>query len=146
MEIKTERTVIEVLGIEKAELMLTYYLENKAHLQPWEPKRSDSYFTLQNFSEMLGENHKNLQEKSSIKLTALTPDKSEIIGVCNFTNIVFGYFKACNLGYSIGKKYEGNGLMAEILSASINQIFSELNLHRIMANYIPTNIRSAALL
>lgn len=146
MRIETDRTVIEVLGKEDAELMLNYHLENKDHLQPWEPTRDDDYFKLSNFSKMLSENHKLLQEKSAVKFAALTPDRSEIVGVCNFTNIVFGPFQACNLGYSIAEKHQGKGLMTEILTSSIEQIFLEFNLHRIMANYIPTNMKSAAVL
>ena len=36
--------------------------------------------------------------------------------------------------------------MFEILQAAIDHVFSEYNLHRIMANYIPSNIRSEKLL
>jgi len=36
--------------------------------------------------------------------------------------------------------------MAEALSSAIRYCFDEMNLHRIMANYMPTNVRSAALL
>ncbi|WP_422475703.1 GNAT family N-acetyltransferase [Endozoicomonas sp. ALB032] len=146
MRIKTDRTVIEVLGKEESELMLKYHLENKEHLEQWEPTRKHDYFTLHNFSQMLSDNHRFLDNKTAVKLAALTPDRNEIIGVCNFTNIVFGPFQACNLGYSIAAKHQGKGLMTEILTSAIDQIFREFNLHRIMANYIPTNARSAAVL
>ena len=36
--------------------------------------------------------------------------------------------------------------MFEMLQAAIDYVFSEYNLHRIMANYIPTNSRSENLL
>ncbi len=146
MKIETERTVIEILGKDDAELMLNYYVENRKHFEPWEPKRNDDYFTLSNFSRMLSENHKHAKDKSAVKLAALSLDRSEIVGVCNFTNIVFGPFQACYLGYSIAAKHQGKGLMTEILHTSIEQIFDELDLHRIMANYIPANTKSAAVL
>ncbi len=36
--------------------------------------------------------------------------------------------------------------MTEILSAGIDYMFKEVGLHRIMANYMPENKRSAAVL
>ncbi len=146
MIIETDRTIIKIPVKEDAGLMLNYYLANKKHLEPWEPTRDDNYFTLSNFSQMLSENEKHAKDKSAIKLAALFREGSEIIGVCNFTNIVFGPFQACNLSYSIAAKHQGKGLMTEILNSSIKHIFDELNLHRIMANYIPGNQKSAAVL
>jgi [ribosomal protein S5]-alanine N-acetyltransferase len=69
-----------------------------------------------------------------------------IIGVCNFTQIFHGPFQACYLGYKIDSDYEGKGLMLEALQAAIQYVFEKLHLHRIMANYMPTNQRSAKLL
>jgi len=38
------------------------------------------------------------------------------------------------------------GLMTEALQLTIDFAFKQLNLHRLMANYSPTNVRSAKLL
>ena len=76
----------------------------------------------------------------------MTPNKGEVIGICNFSNVVHGAFQACHLGYSISKKFEGRGYMQEIVQAGMEYIFNKVNLHRIMANYIPTNKRSESLL
>lgn len=69
-----------------------------------------------------------------------------IIGFCNFTQIFRGSFQACYLGYKIDHEYEGKGLMFEALTAAIRHVFEKLSIHRIMANYMPINDRSAKLL
>ena len=69
-----------------------------------------------------------------------------IVGTINFTQIFRGPFHACYLGYSIAERWEGHGLMREGLEAAIAYAFDELRLHRIMANYVPTNERSGGLL
>ena len=69
-----------------------------------------------------------------------------LVGVCNFTNIVRGAFQACTLGYSLSADAQGKGLMYEALTAAIAYMFEIENLHRIMANYVPENRRSADLL
>jgi len=73
------------------------------------------------------------------------PD-GEIIGFCNFTQIFRGPFQACYLGYHIDAAHEKKGFMSEAVRRTIRYMFEEQNLHRIMANYMPSNQRSAQLL
>ena len=145
-KIKTNRTIITILEPEQAELMLEYYLKNQEHLLPFEPTRNDEFYTLKYWENTLEENCNDFKNKTAIKFSALNHSQTEVVGVCNFGNIVFGVFCACHLGYSIAKKHEAQGLMKEILEASINYIFTEIELHRIMANYMTNNIRSGKLL
>jgi ribosomal-protein-alanine N-acetyltransferase len=90
-------------------------------------------------------------ERQTVGNTALylfvrrTTDNT-LVGECNFSNIVRGPFQACYLGFSVDGEEEGRGLMYAALEASIHHVFHELKLHRIMANYRPENVRSAALL
>ena len=62
------------------------------------------------------------------------------------TNISRGVFQACNLGYSIGARFEGQGYMTEMIAAVVDYALSTLGLHRVMANYMPENERSGVLL
>ena len=57
-----------------------------------------------------------------------------------------GPFQACSLGYAVAERFEGQGLMREALEAAIQFVFNELSFHRIMANHLPENFRSAGLL
>jgi ribosomal-protein-alanine N-acetyltransferase len=75
-----------------------------------------------------------------------TREPEKIIGTVNFTNVIRGPFQACYLGYGIDQLFERQGLMREALETSIAFAFDELHLHRIMANYLPSNERSARLL
>ena len=68
--------------------------------------------------------------------------KKEIVGIANFSNVVRGSFHACYLGYSIGQKWQGQGLMFEALTAAIRYMQRTQHIHRIMANYMPHNKRS----
>ncbi len=66
--------------------------------------------------------------------------------MANFSNVVRGSFHACYLGYSIGEKWQGQGLMFEALTSAIRYMQRTQHIHRIMANYMPHNQRSGALL
>jgi ribosomal-protein-alanine N-acetyltransferase len=71
---------------------------------------------------------------------------NEIIGDVNVTNLIRGAFQAAYLGYELDRAHVGKGLMHEALLASIAHVFAHLNLHRLMANHVPSNERSGRLL
>lgn len=145
-ELETENLIISVLTSDDVELLVKYESDNRSHLSPWEPTRSAEYFGLEETKKRVELNFKNFQLGVSISFVAFDKNRTEIMGLCSFSNIVYGAFQACNLGYSIAEKKQGTGLMFEMLQASIQYVFIEYNLHRVMANYIPSNIRSGKLL
>ena len=53
---------------------------------------------------------------------------------------------ACFMGYSVAKSCEGQGVMTKLCQHAIAYAFTELQLNRIMANYMPSNARSEKLL
>ena len=135
-----------LLNEDRAELMLNYFLENKEHLSKWEPQRESTFYTIENWEKILQESCSMFDSGSVIKFSALNKEQTKVIGLCSFTNIVHGVFQACNLSYSISKKYEGKGYMSEIVEAAIGYIFEVVGLHRIMANHLPENEKSASVL
>ena len=90
----------------------------------------------------------NEKECKSIRFLLFLKENSEgaIIGFCNFSQIFRGPFQACYLGYHIDSTFQGKGLMSEAVTKATEYMFEIQNLHRIMANYMPSNERSARLL
>jgi len=145
-ELETENLIISTLNPDDFELLVKYENNNRSHLSPWEPTRTAEYFGLEETQKRVELNFKDFQLGTSIHLVGYDKSKSDIICLCSFSNIVYGVFQACHLGYSIAEKKQGKGLMFEMLQASIQYVFTEYNLHRVMANYIPSNTRSGKLL
>ena len=73
------------------------------------------------------------------------PDSS-IVGQCTLSGITRGVFQAAHLGYGLDHRFVGRGLMGEALRTVIDYAFYQMNLHRIMANTMPSNERSLRLL
>lgn len=121
---------------------------NHNHLKKWESTNSASTQPVHEEIQKRLENWiKECEEGKSVRFFIRPKDDSKkIIGFCNFTQIFHGAFQACYLGYKIDYEYEGKGLMFEALEASIKYVFKDLKIHRIMANYMPINIKSAKLL
>ncbi|MET3116118.1 ribosomal-protein-alanine N-acetyltransferase [Undibacterium sp. GrIS 1.8] len=144
--ITTTRLQLRVLNPEDAPLLQTYLLKNRTHLAPWEPARDDSFFELEQCQQRLFSSCLNIETGQSLALAVFLKNSSQIIGTCNFSNIVRGIFQACHLGYAIDAESEGQGYMMEAVQAGIQHMFQQQGLHRIMANHVPENIRSASLL
>jgi ribosomal-protein-alanine N-acetyltransferase len=145
-QLTTNRTSLTLLQPNQALLMQRYCVENWQFLKPWEPARSDAHYSLAGWQATLARYNHNFEQGSALNMVALNLTNSEVIAVCNFSQIVHGPMQSCILGYSIAEKYQGQGLMYEILDKLIPYVFRQYNLHRIMANHLPQNNRSEALL
>ncbi|MDX6693197.1 MAG: [ribosomal protein S5]-alanine N-acetyltransferase [Blastocatellia bacterium] len=146
--IKTERLLLTLPQPDAAPQMLLYFEENREHLAPWSPLLPPGFYTEAYWRERLTRARTEFEQGQSLQLVINARDEplGRVVGVCNFSNFVRGAFQACYLGYSIGARDEGRGLMREALTAAIEYAFADLKLHRIMANYVPANERSGQLL
>ena len=124
-----------------------YFNRNSEHFAASSPRFSGE-FTDSHCLENIRAGQKDAIDGRSFRLylTNSDPHADRIIGDISFTNIVGGVFQACHLGYRIDQDYEGQGLMREALACAISHAWENLSLHRIMANYVPTNERSGRLL
>lgn len=118
---------------------------NGEHMSPW---RSATGEQGKDHKAQLIQWEQEFQEGKSIRFLLLLKEDPEgaIIGFCNFSQIFRGPFQACYLGYHIDAALQGKGLMSEAVTKATKYMFEIQNLHRIMANYMPSNERSARLL
>ena len=119
------------------------------HLDRWSPPPAQGYFNESFWGERLAiavEEYRADRAARFVLQARGAPVGGEVLGTCNYTNIVRGAFQACHLGYQIARAHEGQGLMAEALRAANAFVFESLKLHRIMANFRPENERSRRLL
>ncbi|MGF6701363.1 ribosomal-protein-alanine N-acetyltransferase [Paraburkholderia sp. MM5496-R1] len=142
----TERTILRAVSEDYASELQKYHTVNRMHLQPWEPSRPERFFELDTIADRLRAMAHQTAFGTALHLMLFEREGGQLIGDCNFTNIVRGPFQACHLGFSVATMFEGKGLMREGLTAAIEHVFSGLRLHRIMANYRPENVRSRHLL
>ena len=145
-KINTDRLVLKLLEPHDARLMTEFRLKNRDHLTQWEPLRSPQFYTETFWQVQLRLAIRDFRSGNSVCLSIMDHDESQVLGVCNYTNVVRGTFEACHLGYALSDEQQGKGIMYEALSASTEYIFSVFRLHRIMANYLPRNEKSGELL
>lgn len=131
---------LKLLTPENAEEVLKYYIENKEHLEPFEPTRENNFYTLSVQKRILMENYKQFLNGTSVNFGIYKDNK--FIGKIQLSNIVMGIFRNCFVGYSIDRSEEGKGYMKEALSLAVEYAFDEINLHRVEASTLIDNFRS----
>lgn len=145
--LETPRLFLRLASPEDVPEIIRYYTANKEHLAPFEPARSDTFYTQEYWDTEVRDRVASFHSDRSLKLFLFERESSsEIVGSVNFSNFVRGVFQACSLGYSIAATKERQGYMTEALNVAINYVFSELNFYRITAAYLPENQRSGSLL
>jgi [ribosomal protein S5]-alanine N-acetyltransferase len=147
VEIRTERLVLRLATAHDVPEIVRFQLENREFLAPYEPARSEEFFTEPYWQAQVAASLRELREGRSLRLFLFRRTKKPLlIGYANFTNLVRGVFHGCHLGYSLAEDVQGRGYMREALQAGIGYVFDELGMHRIMASYMPHNRRSGNLL
>ncbi|MBD1823951.1 GNAT family N-acetyltransferase [Cyanobacteria bacterium FACHB-DQ100] len=143
----TSRLIVRLLQQNDTAAIVKYYTENRAFLEPFEPLRPANFHSREFWSQQIEKSLIEFGYDRSLRLFLFKKDDPRtVIGAVNFTNMSQGVLYSCNLGYSLAEKEQGHGYMNEALQAAIQYVFTDLNLHRISANYMPHNRRSANVL
>jgi len=145
--LETERLVLRLATNEDISTILNFYLENRDFLTPYEPTRSQDFYTFRFWRDQVEKALIEFNYDQSIKFCIFKKTEPTIlIGKINFHQILRGVCQSCLLGYSLAEQEQSNGYMTEALESAIHFIFAEINFHRIAANYMPRNQRSANVL
>jgi [ribosomal protein S5]-alanine N-acetyltransferase len=132
---------------EAAGRVVAYLRRNWDRFAPVMPTPPEGYFASASWIRRLEQTRALFHAGSAMQLFLFEGDEhGPVVGDLAYTNIIRGAFEACYLGYKVDRDLEGHGLMSSALCTTNRYVFEELGLHRIMANHLPENTRSARLL
>jgi ribosomal-protein-alanine N-acetyltransferase len=143
--LETGRLVLRPLEESYAQPVLDYYVRNATLLEPWEPGRCETFYTLDFHRMQLKCERIAMEEGRMLRLWLFKKEDllyQQPIGTVAFNNIIRGAFLSCHLGYKLDIAYINQGYITEALQTAIEFIFTEYGLHRIEANIMPVNKRS----
>lgn len=145
--IETARLVIRVPDAADVPAIIAYYRDNLEFLRPYSPTFEPEMFDAAAWHEQVGQRRRELTYGESFRAFLFARDDSHaIVGNINLTQVIRGAFQACVLGYNLAESAQGNGYMTEAVLGVVGFAFGEWGLHRVAANYMPRNDRSAAVL
>lgn len=148
MKVQTARLIVREITPEDAGALLRYHRENEEFERPWSPKTPRDFLTLDYWVQHLEKYRAERKSESALRVVGILKANPEgpVVLKANLTQIFRGPFQAAYLGYSSHHQWGRQGLMTEALDALVKYAFQEMNLHRVMANYVPENAGSARVL
>ena len=126
--------------------MLAALLRNRAFLEPWEPARPESDFTLEGQMAAMHSLVGGRAAGTTYGFGIRVGDAGELAGGITLSQVFRKNFQSCYLGYWVGEAHNGRGVGSEAVRLVVAQAFEVLELHRIQANVMPKNSRSARIL
>ena len=124
--------------------LLAYCLRNRSFLAPFEPKRTEEYFTEEYQRKLLESDDE--AAKKDISYHFYIYIKGRMIGMIGINGVARGPFQSAFLGYKLDGAYLNRGFMTAAVGEAVRYAFDELNLHRLEANVMPRNKASLRVL
>lgn len=145
--VRSERLLLRLPEDGDVPEIVRYYSENREHLQPWSPTFSPQMFETRYWTGQVAERRAELEAGRGARAFVFRlDDPRRVLGNVSLTQIHRGPGQYCVMGYSLAAEAQGRGYMVEAVRAAVAYAFEDLGLHRVMANYMPHNVRSAAVL
>lgn len=145
--IETQRLIIRLPEMADVAEIIRYYGENRAHLQPYSPTFAPDFLDEATWVEQVRMRSREFALGDSFRGFLSTRSAPQtIVGNLNLTQVHRGAFQSCVLGYNLSRDEQGKGYMTEAVAGAVAFVFETWKLHRVAANYMPHNTRSAAVL
>jgi ribosomal-protein-alanine N-acetyltransferase len=145
--IETERLTLRLPQVADVPEVIRYYRDNRDHLQPFSPTFAPDFLDEAVWLEQVRARLHELAVGESFRSFLFSRSAPEtIVGNLNLTQVQRGFSQSCYLGYNLARDAQGKGYMTEAVAAAVTFAFDTLKLHRVAASYMPSNVRSGAVL
>ena len=131
--------MIRPLTVDDADELAALLAANRRFLAPYEPARSDAFFT------PAGQRERLARPREDGWLFAIL-DGGAIAGTISLTNVVRDAFQSANTGYWVAEDRNGRGLATGAVGELLDFAFGEARLHRVEAGTLVDNVRSQRVL
>lgn len=138
-------TIIHLLSKSNAEELLEFEKQNRDFFETVIPPRRDDYYNIKNLIQIL-EQIEEEQSKGLCYMYLIRNENKELVGRVNLFSIVRGIFQKAEIGYRIGKEYNGKGYATEAVRLACIEAFQRYKLHKIEAGTSSKNIGSQIVL
>jgi ribosomal-protein-alanine N-acetyltransferase len=121
--------------------------DSRDFLTPWEPAWAPDELSRAGFQRRLRRYAQTARDGTGHMFFVFDRKSGELAGGCQLSNIRQGVAQsAVTLGYWMGKKYAGQGLMTDAVVALVRHAFDRMSFHRVEAACIASNAASRRVL
>jgi len=138
-------TACRLITTDDAPVLAELQRLNRTYLAPWEPLRSDEYFTEGGQHAAIEQALTEYEQGRNLPYVILD-EGADIVGRITLNGIVRGPFLSCSVGYWVSQSVSGRGVATAALREIIGVAFNELGLHRIQGETLLDNFASQRVL
>ncbi len=120
--------------------------ESRHFLKPWEPTWPRDDLTRMAYRRRLRRYHREIRADEGYALFVYDAESGALAGGITLAHVKRGVTQSCSLGYWMGERFAGQGIMGDAVRAIVPFCFETLGLNRIEAATLPHNERSIRLL
>lgn len=120
--------------------------ESADFLKPWEPTWPPDDLERPSFRSRIRRYNQEISGGTGYPYFICDKRSEAILGGITLGNVRRGVSQCGQIGYWIGKRHQGRGIMSEALELLCQHAFSRFELHRLEAACIPDNTRSIRIL
>ncbi|MEU2420457.1 GNAT family protein [Streptomyces sp. NPDC007851] len=138
--------ILRPLAVGDAGALSVAYTANRGHLEPWEPVRPESFFTVEGQTERIDGLLKQAADGVMLPLLMESAGTGRIVGAITLTGISLGPFCSSYVGYWVAGDQQGRGLATAALERVCEIARKVVGLHRIEASTLIDNTTSQRVL
>jgi ribosomal-protein-alanine N-acetyltransferase len=120
--------------------------ESRTFLEPWEPRWAHDELGRYAWRQRIRRYREEIEHGTGVAFLIFENATGNLAGGISIGNIRRGVSQSGQIGYWMGARYAGRGMMGEALGLVIPFAFGTLRLHRVEAACIPGNDRSVRVL
>jgi ribosomal-protein-alanine N-acetyltransferase len=130
--------------VDDSDLLFELYAANRAFLTPFDPARSERFYTPEGQRASLEQLERD--RKAGAGYRFLIEAGGEPAGVISVSRITRGPFQNAGLGYWVAKRLNGRGVATRAVQLVCEWGFGEAGLHRLEAATLTDNVASQTVL
>lgn len=120
--------------------------ESRSFLEPWEPRWSGDELERRAWRLRVRRYREEHAAGTATAFLIFDREAGHLVGGITLGNIRYGVSQSAQIGYWMGEKHAGKGLMQDAIGALLSHAFGTMRLHRVEAACIPGNARSIRVL
>jgi len=113
--------------------------ESRDHLMPWEPTWAVDEHSRAAFRRRLQRHAREIREDQAYPFFVFAKADGALLGGVTVSNVRRGVAQAASIGYWIGVRFKGQGVMTQAVAVLVPHLHGALGMHRIEAACIPDN-------
>src|SRR4051794_40073430 len=121
-------------------------VRNREFLTPWEPRRSDGFFTAAGQRAEIERDRHEWAADRTYAFGIVERGSGALRGRIALANVVRGAWENATMGYFVDQEAGGRGYATEAVALALEFAFGPCRLHRVQAAVMPHNERSRRVL